>query len=104
MSTSNPQMLLENQAVDVAVADNPLFGTVDNDKFSLSVWSPSGVWGGGTVNIYQIAPRGGDETPILLEAFTENTARVGFNGQIGWKIKAEVVGATGADISASLSC
>jgi hypothetical protein len=104
MSTSNPQMLLLNQAVDVAVAANPLFGQVDNDQFNIDVWSPSGAWGGGTVNIYMLAPPGGDETPILLESFTENTARVGLNGQIGRRIKAELTGATGADISASLSC
>ena len=104
MSTSNPQYLLKNQAVDVAVAANPLSGVVDNDQFTIDVYSPTDAWGGGTVNVYMLAARGSDQTPILLEAFTENTVRTGFSGQIGRVIVAEVVGASAADISATLSC
>ena len=102
-STTTPQMLLDGQAVDVSVAANPLSGVVASDQFNVDIWSKTGAFGGGTVNIYMLAPPGGDDTPILLEAFTEATCRVGLNGNIGRVIKAEVVGASGADISASIS-
>lgn len=102
-STSIPQFLLENQVVDIAVAANPLEGLVDGEKFTLDIWSPSGAWGGGTVNIYMVAAKQGDDTAILLESFTEDTVRFGEKATNGRRLKAELVGAAGADISCTLN-
>ena len=104
MPTSTPQHLLKNQASDIAVGANPLFGRLENETFTVDIWSPSGAWGGATVNIYMESAEAGDHTPILLESFTEDTVRQGFNGQIGRRLKADVVGAIAADISATLNC
>lgn len=91
--------LMKNQAVDITVADNPEFALV-GDKFSVEAFSPSGAWGGGTVNVYAMsATEGPNQTPLLLESLTEDSIRVGLLGSIPHKIKAELVGSSGADIT-----
>lgn len=99
VSTTNPQYILKNQAADVAVAANPLEALVDNTEFTIDIWSPSGNWGGGTVNVYMLSAVPGDDTPILLESFTEDTVRFGSKANEGRRLKADVVGSTTPDIS-----
>ena len=102
-STHNPQFLLQDQAADIAVAANPLVALVDNKEFTLDIWSPSGDWGGGTVNVYMIAAAAGDSTPILLEAFTEDAIRFGEKASFGRIFKAEITGSTNPDISCAIN-
>ena len=102
-STTRPQYLLQNQTSDIAVDVNPLDGLVDGEKFTLDIWSPTGNWGGGIVNVYMIAAETGDDTAILLESFSEDTVRFGEKAGLGRRFKAELVGAAGADISCTLN-
>lgn len=102
-STTRPQFLLQRQSSDIAVGANPRDGLVDGEKFTIDVWSPTGNWGGGTVNVYMVAAETGDDTAILLESFTEDTVRFGEKASLGRRFKADLVGATGADISCTLN-
>lgn len=94
MSTDrNAQYMLKNQASNLAVGSNSARGLVIDEDFVVKVWSPTGVFDGGTVTIYIIAA---DGTAIPIQSFTEAGAMFGKAGQIPQVFKAALSGTSGA--------
>jgi len=91
------QVIYDGETDNVAVAATPVVTATDG-SFVVKVWSATGAFDSGTVNVYILAS---DYTPILLQAFTENGA---YFGRVGSDelITADITGVAGA--AADISC
>lgn len=78
-----------------------LVATTIDGEFVIKVWSPTGAYDSGTVSVYILAA---DNTPILLQEFTEDGA---YFGRVGddERIVAGLAGVAGAaaDINVTVS-
>lgn len=95
------QLILDGETDDITPAASiaaGLVATTVGGEFVVKVWSPTADWDSATVSIYILAQ---DNTPILLQAFTEDGA---YFGRVGSDERITVGVADVAGASADLDC